>query len=163
MTSIISIIFLADCVEVIPTLTQWFHAQWPDYYAQRTSEAMAQDFYSEANRSGLPVRLVAFAEGELAGTITLRKEVLETHPEYTPGLGGLFVTEQFRNHGIGTDLVRAGMKVAREQGYETIYATTRAARGILERLGWRLVQIIQHDSEQLGLYQCELQRLGEKK
>jgi hypothetical protein len=85
----IKIAFLADCPESIPTLAQWFRAQWPDYYAKRTEVDIAQDFYSEANRNGLPVRLVAFTEGEVAGTITLRKEVLETHLAYTPGLGGL--------------------------------------------------------------------------
>jgi hypothetical protein len=48
------------------------------------------------------------------------------------------------------------MKVAQEQGYERVYATTIAARGILERLGWKLVQEVLHGDEQLMLYQCEL-------
>jgi hypothetical protein len=51
--------------------------------------------------------------------------------------------------------VKAGMKVAQEQGYESIYATTMAARGILERLGWRLVKGFWHGDEQQLLYQYE--------
>jgi predicted N-acetyltransferase YhbS len=117
---------------------------------------IAQDFYSEANRDGLPVRLVAFADGELAGTITLRERATRTLPEYHPGLGGLFVVGRQRGRGIGTELVRAGMNLAREQGYERVYATTVTARGILERLGWKLVPAVWHSNEQQVLYQCEL-------
>ena len=69
----IEIAFLVNYPEVIPTLTHWFRAQWPEYYAGRTPADIAQDFYSEANRDGLPVRLVAFADGELLGTIILRE------------------------------------------------------------------------------------------
>ena len=156
----IEIVFLVDYLETIPTLTSWFSAQWPEYYAERTPADIAQDFYSEANRAGLPVRLVAFADGELAGTITLRERAVRTLPEYHPGLGGLFVVERLRGRGIGTELVRAGMNVAREQGYKRVYATTVTARGILERLGWKLVQAVAHSDQQLALYRCELEERG---
>ena len=152
----IEIAFLADHLEAIPLLTRWFRAQWPDYYAERTAADIAQDFYAEAQREGLPVRLVALSDGQLAGTITLREEATWTLPEYRPGLGGLLVTEQQRGQGVGTKLVRAGMKLALAQGYATVYATTVNARGILERLGWKLVKEVAHGDERLLLYGCEL-------
>jgi len=153
----IEIAFLADHPETIPTLTGWFRAQWPQYYAERTPADIAQDFFAEAKREGIPVRLVAFADGELAGTITLREQATWTLPEYHPGIGGLLVVERFRGQGIGTELIRAGMKVAQEQGYKVVYAATVTARGILERLGWKLVQTVLHGDEQLMLYSRELE------
>ena len=156
----IEIAFLIDYPETIPTLAHWFRAQWPDYYAEHTLTDIAQDFYSEANHSGLPVRLVAFADGELAGTITLRERALQDLPEYRPGLGGLFVVEQHRGRGIGTELVRGGIELAREQGHETVYTATVKARGILARLGWKPVQAVSHGDEQLSLYRYELQTGG---
>lgn len=152
----IEIAYLVDYPEAIPTLARWFRAQWPEYYAGRTLADIAQDFQSEANRDGLPVRLVAFAGGELAGTIILRERAIHTLPEYQPGLGGLLVAERERGRGIGTALVRAGMNVARDQGYKVVYATTATARGILERLGWKVVQTVFHNDEQLVLYRCDL-------
>ena len=156
----IKIAFLMDYPETIPTLTHWFQAQWSEYFAGRTPADIAQDFYAEANRDGLPVRLVAFADGELAGTITLRDQAIDTLPEYHPGLGGLFVVERHRGLGIGTELVRAGMDIAQEQGYERLYIATVTARGILERLGWKRVQVVLEGDEQVMIYRYELEARG---
>lgn len=117
----IEITFLADNLDAIPTLARWFRVQWPEYYAERTLADITQDFRLEAKRDGLPLRLVVFANGELSGTITLREQAFRGLPEYHPGLGGLFVVERHRGRGIGTELVRAGMNMAREQGYERVY------------------------------------------
>lgn len=152
----VTIGFLADYPDTIPTLVNWFRAQWPDYYAGRSQAEMAQDFLSDCSRKSLPSRLVAFASNELAGTIVLREHGDETLPEYQPELGGLYVAASHRRHGIGTELVRAGMKLARNQGYETVYATTVAAAGILERLGWEFVKMVIHQDGQMALYRCEL-------
>ena len=147
--------FLVDHPDAIPTLAQWFRTQWPEYFSGRTLTDIAQDFYSEANRNMLPARLVAFYDGELAGTVTLREHALRTLPEYQPGLGGLFVIERYRSCGIGTELIRTGMQVAWSQGYEKLYTATATANGILERLGWKQVQAVSHGEERLGLFCCE--------
>lgn len=149
--------FLADHLDVIPTLAQWFRAQWPDYYAGQTLADIEDDFREDAQRDRIPVRLIAFVDGELTGTIVLRDQVIETRPEFHPGLGGLFVPMSYRKRGIATELVHAGMNVAREQGYEVVYATTAVAGGVLTRLGWVAVEAVVHDDEQLTLYRCDLE------
>lgn len=152
--------YLADHAEAIPTLAQWFRAQWPDYYAHQTQTDVERQFHREASRDRLPSRLVAFEAGELAGTIVLRELALETLPEFRPGLGGLYVVGSRRGRGVGTELVRAGMEAARAQDCEVVYATTATAGGILVRLGWVQVTAVHHEGEQLGVYRCELQPPG---
>ena len=142
----IEIAYLADHPEVIPTLVEWFRAQWPTYYAARTPADIAQDFHEEAKRNGLPVRLVAFAEGKLAGTITLREHALWDFPTYRPGLGGLLVLERNRGRGVGTEIVKAGMNLARELALKI---------GVK---GWQWVQAITHENERLNLYRCDLEK-----
>jgi RimJ/RimL family protein N-acetyltransferase len=154
--NMITIGFLADYPETVPTLAKWFRAQWPDYYADMSQEEMEQDFLSDASRDRLPVRLIAFESSELAGTIVLRERGSETLPEFEPELGGLYVVESQRDHGVGTELVRAGMKLAHDQGYETVYATTVVAAGILERLGWEFIDTVIHQDGPLALYRCKL-------
>ena len=130
----ITIGFLADYLDTIPTLAKWFRDQWPDYHADWSQAVMEQDFLEDASRDRLPIRLIAFESSELAGTIILHENGTETPHEFQPELGGLYVVASHRGHGIATELVRAGMQLARGQGYETVYATTVVAAGILERL-----------------------------
>ena len=152
----ITIGFLADYLDTIPTLAKWFRNQWPDYYADMSQEEMELDFLEDASRDRLPIRLVAFESSELAGTIILRETNTEMPPEFQPELGGLYVVASHRGHGIASELVRAGMQVAREQGYETVFATTVAAAGILERLGWEYIKTVIHSDGPLALYRCKL-------
>jgi RimJ/RimL family protein N-acetyltransferase len=152
----ITIGFLADYLNAIPTLTKWFRDQWPDYHANMSQEEMEQDFLEDASRDRLPIRLVAFESSELVGTIVLREQGSETLTKCQPELGGLYVVESHRGHGIATELIRAGMQVAREQGYVTVFATTIAAAGILERLGWEFLKTVVHQDGQTALYQCKL-------
>lgn len=152
----ITIGFLADHLDTIPTLMKWFRAQWPDYHAAMSDEEMEQDFLEDASRDRLPIRLVAFQSSELAGTIILRETNTEMPPEFQPELGGLYVAESHRGHGIATKLVQAGMQLARDQGYEFVYATTEAAAGILERLGWEFLQTVMYQDGPTALYRCKL-------
>lgn len=152
----ITIRFLADHPDTIPALVRWFRAQWPEYHAAMSDEEMEQDFLEDASHDRLPIRLIAFESDELAGTIILRKNGSDTLTNFQPELGGLYVVESHRGRGIATELLRAGMQVARAQGYETVFATTVAAAGILERLGWEFVKIVIHQDGQSALYRCKL-------
>jgi RimJ/RimL family protein N-acetyltransferase len=153
--NMITIAFLADYPDTIPTLAKWFRVQWPDYYADWSQAELEQDFLEDASRDRLPIRLIAFESNELVGTIIMREQGSETLPEFQPELGGLYVVESHRGHGIGTELVRAGMKLALDQGYETVYATTVVAAGILERLGWEFIKTVIYQDGQLSLYRCK--------
>lgn len=152
----ITIDFLADHPDTIPTLAKWFRSQWPDYYADWSQEEMENGFFEDATRDRLPCRLVAFESDELAGTIVLRENGNEDLQEFQPELGGLFVVESHRRHGVGAELVRAGMKLALDQGYGTVYATTVTATGILERLGWEFIKPVVYPDGQVALYRCKL-------
>ena len=153
--NVITIGFLMDFPETVPALAKWFRDQWPDYYADMSQEQLEQDFLEDASRDRLPIRLVAFESHELVGTIVLREQT-DAVPEFQPELGGLYVVESHRDHGIATELVRAGMKLALDQGYETVFATTIVAAGILERLGWEFVKTAIDQDGQPALYRCKV-------
>lgn len=148
--------FLADHLDSIPTLVKWFRAQWSHYYANWSDEEMMQDFLEDVSRTSLPSRLVAFKSNELVGTVILRDSETETPSEPQVELGGLYVVESYRGLGVGTELVQAGMNLAREQGYSEITATTVNAAGILERLGWRFIKTVQYPDGEVSLYRCKL-------
>ena len=148
----VQIDYLADHTEVITTLAEWFRSEWPEYYATRTLADIVYDFYAEVNRDYIPIRLVAFLGDELVGTIVLRENILETHPEYHPGLGGLLVAKLHRRAGIGIELVQAGMSLAEKIGHPVIFTITNVAGGILERLHWEKLGSFPNHGEQVDLF-----------
>ena len=152
----ITIGFLADHLDTIPTLIKWFRDQWPDYHAEMLQEEMRLDFLEDASHDRLPIRLVAFESDQLVGTITLRDNGSSMPPDFQPELGGLYVFESHRGQGVATELVRAGMQLAHKQGYETVFATTVVAAGILKRLGWEFLKTFVHEGEELASYRCKL-------
>jgi len=152
----ITIRLLADTLDAIPILIKWFREQWPDYHAGISPAQMEQDFLSDASRDRLPIRLIAFDSSDLAGTIVLRAHRNETLPKDQPELGGLYVAVAHRGRGIATLLVQAGMELARNHGYKTVFATTVVAAGILESLGWEFIKTVIHQGGELSLYRCEL-------
>ena len=121
-----------------------------------SQEEMHLDFLEDASHDRLPIRLVAFESNQLVGTITLRDNGSSMPSEFQPELGGLYVVESHRGQGVVTELVRAGMQLAHKQGYETVFATTVVAAGILKRLGWEFLQTFVHEGEELSLYRCKL-------
>ena len=46
--------------------------------------------------------------------------------------------------------------MAGDLGYERVYATTTAAAGILERLGWEFVKTVVYEDGEHSLYGCRL-------
>ena len=56
----ITIGFLADHLDTIPTLIKWFRDQWPDYHTEMSEEEMQLDFLEDASHDRLPIRLFAF-------------------------------------------------------------------------------------------------------
>jgi GNAT superfamily N-acetyltransferase len=151
-TDPVEIRMLADRPELIPELERCFRLQWPDYFANRTSAEMEEDFRREAHRDVLPVRFVATIGGRLAGTAVLRPHAIDSQPAYAPGIGGLVVAPACRWRGIGTALVRACVDAARGMNFPTVYTATATAIGVFERAGWEYVKVVLHAGQDLVLY-----------
>ncbi len=50
------------------------------------------------------------------------------------------------------------MKIASDQGYQTIYARTVVGADILEPLGWALIKTVFHRDEEISLYRWDLKQ-----
>ncbi|MCC2669858.1 MAG: putative N-acetyltransferase [Armatimonadetes bacterium] len=144
----VRIAYLADHPELLPVLLDWFRAEWPDYYGSRTVEDVLDELRAGMHRDCLPLRLVAFAGAEPAGTVILREHPLDARPNLRPGLGGLYVAPGWRRQGIGATLVSSCMGTAHALGHTELFAATGTARALLERLGWeRTEELVAHGQE----------------
>jgi GNAT superfamily N-acetyltransferase len=144
--------YLSDHPAVLPTLKQWFETEWPSYYGPGGRGNAERDLKTYANGNTLPVGVVAFLNNEIAGVAALKSESIGTHSHLTPWAAAAMVRRDHRGRGIGTELIRALEQEAKRRGYEQIYCGTSTAMHVLESLGWRLMEQVVYDGDNVSIY-----------
>jgi GNAT superfamily N-acetyltransferase len=111
----IHIIPLVEHPLLAPVVAQWHFAEWGHLYPGGTVEGWLEHIQTRMNRDRIPITVVALDGEEPLGTGALVEQDMETHPELSPWLGGVYVTPIARRRGVASAIVR-----------------------LYEKLGWRL-------------------------
>lgn len=82
---------------------------------------------------------VLFDQDRPVGTAGLVREDLETRPDLTPWLAGVFVEPAFRGRGYASALVRQVEAFARTASVPALWLYTLKAEALYARLGWQRV------------------------
>ena len=132
--TIITTGLLIDHDAVLSELVDLFETEWADWYNPRGASARA-DLSERLERNRLPLGIVAFADGALAGTcaLTISSGGLT---ERSPWLGGLLVEPKLRRRGVGLALLERARLEAKRLGFTRLHALTAEARALFERAGW---------------------------
>ncbi|MEN3370589.1 MAG: hypothetical protein V7609_2732 [Verrucomicrobiota bacterium] len=134
----LSIEFLADRPDALPTLAQWQHNEWGHYRAGDTVEKRSARLREGCNRDQIPLTVVALDNGEVIGSASLVAHDMETRMELTPWLAGVFVGPEHRRCGIGAQLVRRIMADATALKVPLLYLYTVHSEKFYANLGWSL-------------------------
>jgi predicted N-acetyltransferase YhbS len=109
------------------------HGVGRDYIVARLRENFAGP--------GLPVALVAHADGRFLGTASVIASDFDERPDYTPWVAAVWVEPEARGGGLGARLVEAAAQVAFRAGHEAVYLTAaEGRRGYYLGLGWREIE-----------------------
>lgn len=130
------IAYLANHQNVIPTLSDWFFREWAYLHPDRTEDDVTKLISERTNKDRIPLALVAFEGDELVGTVCLKINDMDTKPELTPWLAGLYVKESWRRKGVGSTLVKAIEEKALDLGVNHLFLYTPASEHFYARLGW---------------------------
>lgn len=146
--------YLADHLDLIPTITRWVYDEWGS--AGETYESWLEGMRRRANREMIPVTIIAFAGDEPVGTATVALHDMKSRMDLTPWGAGVFVQPEYRGRGIATALMRKIEGIARDMGYQTLYLYTRSAEGLYERLGWVVISREDYQGREVALMAKEL-------
>jgi N-acetylglutamate synthase-like GNAT family acetyltransferase len=136
-----NISFLADYPEFIETLAPLVAEHWRPILTQETSETRAAKFRTHLKYDSLPLAWVAHSETQVFGTAALRMHDLPGHENLTPWLGGVYVTPEFRNRGVGTALCSSVEQQAKELfGISTLYLFILDRQAWYKKLGWSMFE-----------------------
>ena len=141
----VSVHSMAGHAEWVEVCAAWWHAQWGEWMGY-TPES-ARDAITALTLPGKQAALIALLDGIPAGSVFLIDNDLESRPELTPWLAGLFVLPEARRQGVGEALVSAVLAHATSIGYETVFLYS-AIGGFYRRLGWESREtLILHELE----------------
>lgn len=142
---------LIDCEDALSGLAALMERQWPDWYNPRGASARG-DLSERMERDRLPLGIVAFADGVLAGGCALTSGSGGLVTERSPWIGGLLVDPALRRGGVGLALLARAKVEARRLGHRRLHALTAEARELFERDGWRLAETTSLHGAVHGIY-----------
>ncbi len=106
----------------------------------KSREDFAESMQARCRIGSLPTALVAFEGDEVLGTVALKPQDLDIRPHLTPWLGGVFVLEKHRGHGIASLLITAMMAEAWRLKLAELYLWTPSAETLYTRQGWTVLE-----------------------
>ncbi len=115
---------LADYRQLLPRLARWHFDQWGPPTGADSLENYVALLTATAETRTVPSVLVAVADGQLLGSVSLVATDLPPRPQLTPWLAQLFVEPSCRRHGVGAALVYAALERAGQCGYSRVYLYT---------------------------------------
>ena len=157
MGAIIEVKNFVDCPDAIPFVAEQLFNQW---FTTREGETLAGliDRMRQGKANAIPIGLIAFVDGEPAGTVSLLEKDLDECGDLSPWLAGLLVFPEYRTLGVGRALIERLIEVAEEVGEPKVYLWTEIA-DIYANFGWRQIQGAASDKKAVVmLRETEVQR-----
>lgn len=125
-----------ECPEVLPLVATQVFNEWFSATPGFTAEAMLERMRGGKEKE-LPIGLVAFVDGQPAGTVSLLDRDLKEPATVGPWLAGLLVFPEFRERRVGSALVKAVVLNAAAVGEREVYLVTGIPH-YYEKMGWEV-------------------------
>ncbi len=145
---------VSDRPDLAPIVAQWRVDAFFNHPGGYTVEEMTALIL--APPVGPKKTFVLLDQYQPAGTVGLMREDLETRPDLTPWLGGLFVQPAFRGRGHATALVRQAEAFARAASVPVLWLYTLQAEPFYVRRGWQRVGMEQENGHEVVLMRRSL-------
>ncbi len=140
--------YLADRPEAIPVIARWLHDEFRDFIPGKPVEYVIEMLHGRLNHDAIPLGILAIADGEIIGTVSLKDHDMDIRNDLTPWLASLYVNGKYRNRGVGRYLVQTIQDIARKFGVRELYLYTPEAECFYGRIGWiRLEQVTYHSKD----------------
>ena len=134
----IDLCLLADRVEFIPKIAQWYFDEWGDYAPGNSLEKTVERIKGKLNRACAPLHIVAEENGQPIGVGQLKLREMKEFPELEFWLGSVYVPTACRGRGVASRICAKIAEVARSFGIVKLYLQTEQLDGgLYARQGWQ--------------------------
>jgi GNAT superfamily N-acetyltransferase len=136
----VTIEYLADRREFIPTVAGWLHEEWGHLRPAETINDRVARVERACGHHQIPTTFVAVDGVRAVGCASLIEHDMLTRPELSPWLAGVFVPREHRRRGIGARLVERVIEEARSLGVPRLYLYTPGSGDLYLGLGWSAIE-----------------------
>jgi len=149
MSDGLEIAYLCDHPEYIDPIAEWLFSEWGQYKPNNTVDLVAARLRRYLNKNNIPITIIALQDGMLVGTATLRESDLRERLELRPWMASVYVSQDHRNKGVGSELVSSIERIATSLGYSRIHLYTPDRQNFYARLSWRVLENVAHGGKQV--------------
>ncbi|MEQ8810292.1 MAG: GNAT family N-acetyltransferase [Imperialibacter sp.] len=132
--------------ELIQQIAEWYLAEW-EIPVERTTKRLAT--HPSNNDVLFQFLLLVGDKPAATGGLSSHVGLLEAYPRlqiYKPWVSLLYTTEDYRNQGLGSQLLERIEAESLKLGYEQLYLHTFTAESLYKRLGWQEIELVDYKS-----------------
>jgi GNAT superfamily N-acetyltransferase len=140
-------ISLSEAPHLLPQVARWYFDTWGRHLPGMSldDEQVRLEVYLQQDE--LPLLLLAIQDQQLVGAAQLKFHERTERPERLHWLGGVYVCQAQRGHGLAARLIEEVMSRGRGFGVRDVYLQTeRDDGGLYRRLGWKPLEMQVHAS-----------------
>ena len=124
----------------IPQISSWIYSEFiighiPDIEIKDIEQAIKNRKFNE-----IPMTLICLEGQNCIGTISIFSNDLSKLPQLTPWIAALYIDKNYRNKGIGKQLIIEAEYIVKNLGYNELYLRTETASEYYIKLGWNKIQ-----------------------
>ncbi len=127
---------LACKPEFIEELARLHHREWNHISPSFTLKKRINAIRNTARIQGIPTFFVAVLNDQLIGSAAIVENDMGTKPDLSPWLAAVYVKEENRKKGIGSQLIQRCVQEAVASDVTDLYLYTEHAVQYYEKQGW---------------------------
>jgi GNAT superfamily N-acetyltransferase len=148
---------LADEPSAAETVAAWYFDEWCRDTGRYTKNEVLAKVSTATNIDRAPLIVLVRMAGELVGAAELKIREMDMFPEYEFWLGGVYVAEKARGHGVASALVKEVLDRARAAGISTLYLQTESlCTGLYSHHGFMAIQEVNYKGIHVVVMKVEL-------
>ena len=133
----IQIVNLADRMEYLEQVSEWFWHEWGKY---QTKENMKYTTIHTTQQDRVPLTYIALSGDRLVGTIALWTNDLRCRQDLSPWMTNLFVKNDMKAQGIDMLLQKRIIEAAQALGLKKLYLISTHDNEYYENTGWTFME-----------------------